>query len=95
VIDATTIPEQIQQLQEVGVDIEEGMLVRVWDALYVWEDAVSHLKILLEPQHILDRFFLYLSSNNGLVLFAYPLFKLARQLQYIFRRRKSPFAEKK
>jgi hypothetical protein len=29
VIDATTIPEQIQQLQEVGVDIEEGMLVRV------------------------------------------------------------------
>jgi predicted DCC family thiol-disulfide oxidoreductase YuxK len=80
ILNAREQTELVEQLADQWYNINEGMILRVGDEIYVWAQAAVRLDTLIQGQWRMQRLLIWLSQQRCLVQLLYPIFKAVRVL---------------
>jgi predicted DCC family thiol-disulfide oxidoreductase YuxK len=79
-VDAREPSALMDEITQAGLDIDQGMVVKIADAMYYGPDAIRVLALLSTPSGVFNRLnYLFFSSTLGAAVF-YPLGKAFRTI---------------
>lgn len=80
IIDARENSEVMQEITNLGLDIDQGMVLKMGDKIYYGSDAIHALALISSRSGIFNRFnyFIFKSKNVSAVL--YPLLRFFRNM---------------
>jgi len=69
-----------QEITEQGLDIDQGMALKLGDALYYGADAMHALALISSSSGVFNRFNAWVFGSRGLSGLLYPVLRLGRNL---------------
>ena len=79
-IDAREPGEAMDEITALGLDIDEGMVVRVDGEIYYGPEAIHELALRSNNKGILNRFASFVFRSRAMAKFFYPILKAMRNL---------------
>jgi predicted DCC family thiol-disulfide oxidoreductase YuxK len=79
-IDARAAPDQVAKLAARGLDLDEGIVVKVGQSYFSGAEATRYLASLHAPAGWLERLFAWGFGSARRAAFVYPLFRAGRRL---------------
>lgn len=79
-IDARDAGELMDEITALGLDIDEGMVVKIDDQVYYGSDAINALALLSSRTGIINRLAYYLFRSRRLSRVLYPVLRSCRNL---------------
>ncbi|HCS64040.1 MAG TPA: hypothetical protein DIW64_08100 [Cellvibrio sp.] len=79
-VDARQPGELMDEITRLGLDIDQGMVLKFKDAIYYGPDAIHMLTLLSTPSGIFNRINYYIFSTKPGAKIAYPIGKAFRTL---------------
>ena len=79
-VNAREAGEIMDEITAKGFDIDEGMVLRVGNALYYGADAIHVLSLMSNRSGVFNRFTYWIFRSKGLSAVLYPLFRFFRNL---------------
>lgn len=80
IIDARENSEVLQEITGNGLDIDQGMVLKMGGKLYYGEDAIHMLALISQRSGLFNRFNYRLFSSQRLSRVLYPVFRFFRNL---------------
>ena len=80
IIDAREDSEILQEITDNGLDIDQGMVLKMGDKLYYGADAIHMLALISQRSGVFNRFNYWLFSSQRLSRVLYPVFRFFRNL---------------
>lgn len=68
------------EISEAGLDIDQGMVLKMDDTLYYGEDAIHMLSLIGSSSGFFNRFNFWIFRSRGRAAFIYPILKFGRNL---------------
>lgn len=79
-VDAREPGEAMDEITALGLDIDEGMVVRVEGRIFYGADAIHELAKRSNNKGVLNRFASFAFRSRGVARFFYPILKAMRNL---------------
>ena len=79
-VDARDPSEVMDEITALGLDIDEGMVVRVDEKIYYGPDAIHELAKRSNNKGLLNRLASFVFRSHGMARFFYPILKAMRNL---------------
>jgi len=79
-VNARDAGEIMDEITAKGFDIDEGMVLRVGNALYYGADAIHVLSLMSNRSGVFNRLTYWIFRSKGLSAVLYPLFRFFRNL---------------
>lgn len=79
-VDARDGGPLLEEITAAGLDIDQGMVVKMGSELYYGADAIHMLSILSTRSGVFNRFTHWLFRNRGVARVLYPILRSARNL---------------
>ena len=79
-VDARDPGEAMDEITALGLDIDEGMVVRIDGRIYYGADAIHELALRSNKKGLLNRFASFVFRSRGMARFFYPILKAMRNL---------------
>ena len=79
-VNARDAGEIMDEITAKGFDIDEGMVLKVGNALYYGADAIHVLSLMSNRSGVFNRFTYWIFRSKGLSAVLYPLFRFFRNL---------------
>ena len=79
-LDARTPHPVVDELRAKGFDLDEGMALKIGDAIYHGDDCVHQLALMSGPVGVLNRLHFWIFSNPKRTAALYPLMRAGRNL---------------
>ena len=79
-VDAREPSEILDEITRRGLDIDEGMVLKVGDELFYGADAINALALLSTRAGFVNRLAYWAFRSRGLSRFLYPILKACRNL---------------
>lgn len=79
-IDARDPSETMDEITALGLDIDEGMVLKVDERLYYGADAINELAVLSSRKGVFNRLASFVFRSPTVARLLYPLFKAMRNL---------------
>ena len=79
-VDARDASDVLDEVTSLGLDIDEGMVLKVGDELFYGADAINALALLSSRTGIFNRLMYWAFRSRGLSRFLYPVLKACRNL---------------
>lgn len=79
-VDARESTEVLQQITAMGLDIDQGMVLKLNDQIYYGSDAIHALALISSPTGIFNRFNYYLFRSKRVSYWFYPLLRSCRNI---------------
>lgn len=77
-VDARQNSEVMAEITAAGLDIDQGMVLKVDEVLYYGSDAIHALALFSSQSGVLNRFNFWLFSSKKRAYFCYPLLRSCR-----------------
>lgn len=87
-VDARDQTPIMAEISELGLDIDEGMVLKVGDRLYYGAEAINQLARLSSNKGFFNRFAAAIFRSPSVARAAYPILKACRNLLLKFLRRR-------
>jgi len=79
-VNARDAGEIMDEITAKGFDIDEGMVLKVGNALYYGADAIHVLSLMSNRSGVFNRLTYWIFRSKGLSAVLYPLFRFFRNL---------------
>lgn len=79
-IDARRAPKEVERLQQLGVSLDEGIVVEFGDARYHGAEAIHQLTLMMTRSGIVNRVMHWMFSSKKRARYAYPVLRTGRNL---------------
>lgn len=80
IVDARDDSEILREITASGLDIDQGMVLKMGDRLYYGADAIHILALISHRAGIFNRINYWIFSSRKLSFLFYPVFRLLRNL---------------
>jgi len=79
-IDAREKSEVLDEITELGLDIDQGMVLKMGDQLYYGSDAIHALALISSHSGLLNRINYWIFKSKSVSSWLYPILRLFRNL---------------
>lgn len=79
-IDARIASDAMNEITNLGLDIDEGMVLKVGDDLFYGADAINRLARMSSRSGIINRLAYWIFRSRGAARALYPMFRAGRNL---------------
>lgn len=79
-VDARQPGDIMQEITDLGLDVDEGMVLKIGEQLYYGAEAMHILALLSSRSNIFNHLNFYLFKSRGLSNLLYPLLRSGRNL---------------
>ena len=80
IIDAREKSEVLDEITELGIDIDQGMVLKMGDQLYYGSDAIHALALISSHSGLLNRINYWIFKSKSVSSWLYPVLRLFRNL---------------
>lgn len=80
IVDARENSEVLREITDNGLDIDQGMVLKMGDRLYYGADAIHMLALISQRSGVFNRFNYWLFSSQRRSRVLYPVFRFFRNL---------------
>jgi len=80
IIDAREKSEVLDEITELGIDIDQGMVLKMGDQLYYGSDAIHALALISSRSGLLNRINYWIFKSKSVSSWLYPVLRLFRNL---------------
>ncbi len=79
-VNAREPSELVDQLTQLGFDIDQGIVLKLGDQLYYGAEAMQALALISSSQNWFNRLNYWLFKNKAVAKFMYPILRCGRNL---------------
>lgn len=80
IIDAREKSEVLDEITAQGLDIDQGMVLKMGDQLYYGSDAIHALALISSRSGVFNRFNYWMFKSKAIASWLYPLLRFCRNL---------------
>lgn len=80
IVNARESSEVLQEITEHGLDIDQGMVLKMGDRLYYGADAIHMLALISQRSGVFNRINYWIFSSRRVSSWLYPVFRFFRNL---------------
>jgi len=80
IVNARENSEVVRQITSEGIDIDQGMVLKIGDQLYCGADAIHRLALIGSRSGILNRLNYWIFKSKTISSILYPIFRFFRNL---------------
>ena len=80
IIDAREKSKVLDEITELGLDIDQGMVLKMGDQLYYGSDAIHALALISSRSGLLNRIYYWIFKSESVSSRLYPILRLFRNL---------------
>ena len=80
IIDAREKSKVLEEITELGLDIDQGMVLKMEDQLYYGSDAIHALALISSRSGLLNRINYWIFKSKSVSSWVYPVLRLFRNL---------------
>ena len=79
-VDARQDSEAMKQITDKGLDIDQGMVLKMGGIMYYGTDAIHALALISSRSNFFNRINYYIFKSKGLSRILYPIFRFGRKI---------------
>ncbi|MFT6910261.1 MAG: putative DCC family thiol-disulfide oxidoreductase YuxK [Oleiphilaceae bacterium] len=80
IVDARENTEVLEEITESGLNVDQGMVLKMGDKLYSGSDAMNALALISSRSGVFNRINYYIFKSESLSSFLYPMLRFCRNL---------------
>lgn len=80
IVDARENTEVLKEITESGLDVDQGMVLKMGEKLYYGPDAMNALALISSRSGLFNRINYYIFKSKSLSSFLYPALRFCRNL---------------
>lgn len=79
-VDARENSEVMDEITAIGLDIDQGMVLKIDEKLFYGSDAIHALALIASPVNVFNRFTIWSFRSERRARFLYPILRAGRNL---------------